>query len=280
MPCPTGSVQIEDLFESYFTKAGEPYDDAEFSGRSDYQAFIQQRHPGGRSLHRRRGGQDGGAGGDLGRHRGCAVRPVLPPGVRHIANVDEHALDVNIDAIAFAVLAYSVLDAVRQRRPRRTGPRWPQAAGPGGPGRHDRVGRRSRARPRPRVHQRGLTDELTAAGPGAPRRAPPVRPGPGPRAASALRERLDDMSVPAVTTRPHVVVVGGGIAGLTAALEVLEALPVGRGDGARGQRPSRRQAAPRERRRATSSTSAPSRCSRCAPRPSTSRPGSVQPTTW
>ena len=33
------------------------------------------------------------------------------------------------------------------------------------------------------------------------------------------------MSVPAVTTRPRVVVVGGGIAGLTAALEVLDALP-------------------------------------------------------
>ena len=33
------------------------------------------------------------------------------------------------------------------------------------------------------------------------------------------------MSAPAVTTRPHVVVVGGGIAGLTAALEVLRALP-------------------------------------------------------
>ena len=33
------------------------------------------------------------------------------------------------------------------------------------------------------------------------------------------------MSAPAVTTRPHVVVVGGGIAGLTAALEVLVAVP-------------------------------------------------------
>jgi oxygen-dependent protoporphyrinogen oxidase len=33
------------------------------------------------------------------------------------------------------------------------------------------------------------------------------------------------MSVPAVTTRPHIVVVGGGVAGLTAALSVLEALP-------------------------------------------------------
>ena len=36
------------------------------------------------------------------------------------------------------------------------------------------------------------------------------------------------MSVPAVTTRPRVVVVGGGIAGLTAALEVLDALPAAR----------------------------------------------------
>ena len=37
---PEGSVQIEDLFESYYTWAGVPYDDAQFSGRSDYQAFI------------------------------------------------------------------------------------------------------------------------------------------------------------------------------------------------------------------------------------------------
>ncbi len=61
---------------------GEPYDDAEFSGRSDYQAFILERDPGRRPVHRRRGREDRGAGGDLGRHRGCAVRPVLPPGVR------------------------------------------------------------------------------------------------------------------------------------------------------------------------------------------------------
>ena len=43
-----------------------------------------RRHPVERSVHRRRGDQDRGAGGDLGRHGGRAVRPVLPPGLRHV----------------------------------------------------------------------------------------------------------------------------------------------------------------------------------------------------
>ncbi len=40
VPVPPGSIAIEDLFESFYTLSDEPYDDAEFSGRSDYQAFI------------------------------------------------------------------------------------------------------------------------------------------------------------------------------------------------------------------------------------------------
>ena len=41
VPVPPGSIAIEDLYESYYTLVGEPYDDAEFSARSDYQAFIE-----------------------------------------------------------------------------------------------------------------------------------------------------------------------------------------------------------------------------------------------
>ena len=37
---PPGSEAIEDVYESYYTLIGEPYDDTEFSGRSDYEAFI------------------------------------------------------------------------------------------------------------------------------------------------------------------------------------------------------------------------------------------------
>ncbi len=41
VPIPAGSEAIEDLYESYYTSVGEPYDDTQFSGRSDYQAFIE-----------------------------------------------------------------------------------------------------------------------------------------------------------------------------------------------------------------------------------------------
>ena len=44
---PPGSDAIEDLYESYYTRIGEPYDDTEFSGRSDYQAFIEAGIPSG-----------------------------------------------------------------------------------------------------------------------------------------------------------------------------------------------------------------------------------------
>ena len=44
---PDGSIEIEDLFESFYTLRGEPYDDAAFDGRSDYQAFINNIPAGG-----------------------------------------------------------------------------------------------------------------------------------------------------------------------------------------------------------------------------------------
>ena len=47
VPVPPGSIAIEDLFESFYTLRSEPYDDAEFSGRSDYQAFINNGIPAG-----------------------------------------------------------------------------------------------------------------------------------------------------------------------------------------------------------------------------------------
>ncbi|WP_248305656.1 M28 family peptidase [Agromyces sp. H66] len=107
VPIPDGSIQIEDLFERYYTSVGEPYDDAQFSGRSDYDAFIRVGIPA--------GGLFTGAevvkteeqqliwGGvadesyDQCYHRACDT----------IGNANLHALDVNADAVALAVLAYS-----------------------------------------------------------------------------------------------------------------------------------------------------------------------------
>jgi len=104
---PEGSVQIEDLFESYFTSVGEPYDDAEFSGRSDYEAFILEGIPAGGLFTGaevpKTEEQESIWGGVAGEsydqcyHQACDT----------LANVNLDALDVNIDAIALAVLAYS-----------------------------------------------------------------------------------------------------------------------------------------------------------------------------
>jgi Zn-dependent M28 family amino/carboxypeptidase len=104
---PEGSVEIEKLFESYFTGAGVRYDDAEFSGRSDYEAFILNGIAAGGLFTGadaiKTAEQQAIWGGEVGEmldqcyHQACD----------DIGNIDEYALDVNVDAIAFAVLAYA-----------------------------------------------------------------------------------------------------------------------------------------------------------------------------
>ncbi|MET0887438.1 MAG: M28 family peptidase, partial [Mycetocola sp.] len=107
VPIPDGSIQIEDLFESYYTWAGVPYDDAQFSGRSDYQAFILNGIPA--------GGLFTGAevpkteqqeeiwGGEAGQQ----YDPCYHLACDTIDNLALDALDVNSDAIAAAVLTYA-----------------------------------------------------------------------------------------------------------------------------------------------------------------------------
>ncbi|MGR0320001.1 M28 family metallopeptidase [Agromyces sp. ZXT2-3] len=107
VPIPDGSIEIEKLFESYYTSVGEPYDDAQFSGRSDYDAFIRVGIPAGGLFTgaevvktEEQAAIWGGVAGesyDQCYHQACDT----------IDNVNEHALDVNVDAIALAVLAYS-----------------------------------------------------------------------------------------------------------------------------------------------------------------------------
>ncbi len=108
VPVPEGSIAIEDQFESIYTYLGAPYDDAEFSGRSDYQAFIEAGIAS--------GGLFTGAevikteeqvaiwGGTAGEqydpcyHQACDALPEA-----HNAE----ALEVNVDVIALAILNYA-----------------------------------------------------------------------------------------------------------------------------------------------------------------------------
>ena len=108
VPIPEGSEAIEELFEGVYTSLGQRYDDAEFSGRSDYQAFIQAGIPCRWPVHRRRGRQDPGAGGHLGRHGGCSssTRATTWPATPSPTTSDT-ALNVNSDLIAYAALTYA-----------------------------------------------------------------------------------------------------------------------------------------------------------------------------
>jgi Zn-dependent M28 family amino/carboxypeptidase len=124
---PPGSAQIEDLFEQFYTQRGEPFQDSEFSGRSDYGPFIAIGIPAGGLF---TGAEDaktvaeaalyGGVAGaafDPCYHQFCdnlrgdgqnvALYNQLREDYELVGNINVHALDVNSDAIATAVLTFS-----------------------------------------------------------------------------------------------------------------------------------------------------------------------------
>ncbi len=106
-PIPPGSTAIEDVYESYYTAIGVPYDDAEYSGRSDYQAFINNGIPSGGLFTgaevvktEEQAAIWGGVAGesfDQCYHLACDT----------IDNLAHDALEVNSDLIAFAMLTFS-----------------------------------------------------------------------------------------------------------------------------------------------------------------------------
>jgi Zn-dependent M28 family amino/carboxypeptidase len=104
---PPGSTAIEVLYESYYTKIGEPYDDTAFSGRSDYQAFIEAGIPSGGLFtgaeEIKTAEQQAIWGGTV----GAQFDPCYHQACDDIDNVDLHALEVNSDLIAFAMLTYA-----------------------------------------------------------------------------------------------------------------------------------------------------------------------------
>jgi Zn-dependent M28 family amino/carboxypeptidase len=104
---PTGSTAIEDLYESYYTAIGEPYDDTEFSGRSDYEAFILNGIPssglftGAEEIKTEE--QEAIWGGEAGEQ----LDPCYHEDCDTINNINSHALEVNSDLIAFAALTFA-----------------------------------------------------------------------------------------------------------------------------------------------------------------------------
>ena len=107
VPIPAGSVQIEDVFESYYTMVGEPYDDTEFSGRSDYQAFILNGIPSSGLFTGAEVPKTAEQAGVWGGTVGAQFDPCYHQACDTFTNRADHALDVNSDAVAFAVLTFA-----------------------------------------------------------------------------------------------------------------------------------------------------------------------------
>ncbi|KZE94489.1 Aminopeptidase [Agromyces sp. NDB4Y10] len=104
---PDGSTAIEDLFERYYTMVGEPYDDTAFSGRSDYQAFIENDIPAGGLFTGAEVVKTAEQQSIWGGTAGASFDPCYHQACDTIDNVDLHAMGVNADAVALAVLVYS-----------------------------------------------------------------------------------------------------------------------------------------------------------------------------
>ena len=107
VPIPQGSTAIEDLFESFYTLKGEPYDDAEFSGRSDYQAFINNDIPAGGLFTGAEVPKTAAQAAIWGGTVGAQYDPCYHAACDTFANNSDHALEVNADAIGFALLTYA-----------------------------------------------------------------------------------------------------------------------------------------------------------------------------
>ncbi len=110
MPVPAGSEALEDLFEAYYTIEGVPYDDTEFSGRSDYQVFILLDIPAGGLFTGAEGIKTPEQAAIWGGTAGEQYDPCYHLACDTVDNVSIEAIEVNIDAAAYAIFNLAVND--------------------------------------------------------------------------------------------------------------------------------------------------------------------------
>jgi Zn-dependent M28 family amino/carboxypeptidase len=103
-PVPEGSAQIEYVFEDFYEQRGLFYEGTEFSGRSDYQAFINNGIPAGGLFTGAEGVKKPYQEEAYGGTAGQAYDPNYHQAGDTIDNMDLDALDQNSDAIAYSVL--------------------------------------------------------------------------------------------------------------------------------------------------------------------------------
>jgi Zn-dependent M28 family amino/carboxypeptidase len=104
---PPGSDKIEALFEDFFESRGAPTEPTAFSGRSDYQAFINNGIPAGGLFTGAEAPKTAAQVAKWGGTAGAAYDPCYHAACDTIDNLSTTALDINSDAIAFAMLSYA-----------------------------------------------------------------------------------------------------------------------------------------------------------------------------
>jgi aminopeptidase Y len=107
-PGPDGSAQIEKAFEWYFDSVGQPYKGTDFSGRSDYGPFIAAGIPAGGLFTGAEGIKTAQEAAIWGGTAGQQYDPCYHQACDTFANNNDHALDVNSDAVAYATLQYAM----------------------------------------------------------------------------------------------------------------------------------------------------------------------------
>ncbi|RHW25982.1 hypothetical protein D0Z08_16775 [Nocardioides immobilis] len=104
---PDGSDEIEALFERYYAELGIPSEPTAFSGRSDYQAFINNGIPSGGLFTGAEGVKTPAQAAKWGGTAGLAYDPCYHSACDTIDNLDHDALGINADAVAYVVLLYA-----------------------------------------------------------------------------------------------------------------------------------------------------------------------------
>jgi Zn-dependent M28 family amino/carboxypeptidase len=107
-PGPAGSAQIEQTFEAYFESVDEPYKGTDFSGRSDYGPFIAAGIPAGGLFTGAEGIKTAEEASIWGGTAGQQYDPCYHLACDTYDNNNDHALDVNSDAVAYASLSYAM----------------------------------------------------------------------------------------------------------------------------------------------------------------------------
>lgn len=105
---PAGSAQIEQTFERFYTSVNEPFKGTDFTGRSDYGPFIAVGIPSGGLFTGAEGVKTAAEAAIWGGTAGQQYDPCYHLACDTYANNNDHALDVNSDAIAYAVLQYAM----------------------------------------------------------------------------------------------------------------------------------------------------------------------------